>query len=411
MKSTREDKQGSTWRDRMPLVPILAVILLALLILLCAGFLIAGVSHPGWLHNFLGSESDSKKESLKFIGYMIGGNLIALGALMAYRRAKAMEDAAKAQAAGMEQQAKANELTEQGHRQERLKNGIEHLGHSSPSVRMGGSSELYHLARDSYDLRQTILDILCGQIRYITGEHEYQRDYDTVPSVEIQNLISLLFVQNHDVFRGLRINLSGSWLNGADLRKARLWYADLRLASLKDARLEDACLQRANLTEAILCNGKLDRACLQETNLLGSKMRGASLERAQLQGASLHQADLENAFLCEADLKGADLFRSRLVWANLSRASMQGAILPRELLETRDLAEANLQGARTEYQPLGTTFEDRILGAIGQNCSVILPHSHKATIGSFSQETAEGWIDGHHRYMAGVPELTDSSNV
>ena len=411
MKPTRENEKGSTWRDRMPIVPTFTVILLVVLILLCACFLIAGIWHPHWLYDFLGNEKDSKKESLKFFGYMIGGNLIALGALMAYRRAKAMEDAAKAQAAGMEQQAKANELTEQGHRQERLKNGIEHLGHSSPSVRMGGSSELYHLARDSYDLRQTILDILCGQIRHITGEHEYQREYDTSPSVEIQNLLSLLFVQNHDIFHGLRINLSGSWLNGADLQKARLWYADLRLANLKRARLEDSCLQRANLSEVILCNGHLERACLQEANLLGSRMHGADLEGAQLQGASLHQADLESAFLSGADLKGADLFRSRLVWANLSQVSLQGAILPRELLETRDLTEANLQGASTEYQLLRTTFEDRIRGAIGENCSVILPDNHRAIVGSFTQDTAEEWIDNHHRYMAGVPELTDSSSV
>ena len=44
-----------------------------------------------------------------------------------------------------EHQAQANETTEQGQRQERLKNAIEHLGHESASVRLGGAYELFHL--------------------------------------------------------------------------------------------------------------------------------------------------------------------------------------------------------------------------------------------------------------------------
>ena len=79
----------------------------------------------------------------------MGGVLLAIQALMSYKRAKAMEDAAnaqaeaanaqaaaakaqaaaaKAQAAATKEQAKANQNTEQGQRQERLKNAIEHLG-------------------------------------------------------------------------------------------------------------------------------------------------------------------------------------------------------------------------------------------------------------------------------------------
>ena len=43
---------------------------------------------------------------------------------------------------------KANKNTEQGQRQERLKNAIEHLGHTSDSVRLGGAYELFHLAEE-----------------------------------------------------------------------------------------------------------------------------------------------------------------------------------------------------------------------------------------------------------------------
>ena len=74
----------------------------------------------------------------------MGGILVALQALMSYKRAKAIEETAS--------------HTEQGLRQERLKNAIEHLGHEKDSVRLGGAYELFHLAEDNKDLRKTALD-------------------------------------------------------------------------------------------------------------------------------------------------------------------------------------------------------------------------------------------------------------
>ena len=77
-----------------------------------------------------------KSELLKFIGVAMGGILVALQALASHRRAKAMEESAAAQARATLEQANANLNTEQGQRQERLKNAIEHLGHGSVSVRL-----------------------------------------------------------------------------------------------------------------------------------------------------------------------------------------------------------------------------------------------------------------------------------
>ena len=121
----------------------------------------------------------AKNETLQFLGIGLGGVLLALQALMSYRRAKALEDtanaqaeAAKAQAKATEEQAKANQNTEQGQRQERLKNAIEHLGHPSESVRIAGTHELRLLARDSKEplFRRTVLDILIAHVRRTTGE-------------------------------------------------------------------------------------------------------------------------------------------------------------------------------------------------------------------------------------------------
>ena len=155
----------------------------------------------------------SKNETLKFLGIGMGGVLIALQALMSYKRAKAMEKTAEAQADAVSK-------TEQGQRQDRLKNAIEHLGHEKDSVRLGGAYELFHLAEDTEDLRQTVLDILCAHIRRTTGESVYQEAHKSNPSEEVQSLLTLLFVQEQEVFKVCHINLQGSYLNGADLSMA-----------------------------------------------------------------------------------------------------------------------------------------------------------------------------------------------
>ena len=56
----------------------------------------------------------SKNETLKFLGIGMGGILVALQALMSYKRAKAMEQTAEAQADAAKAQADAVSKTEQG---------------------------------------------------------------------------------------------------------------------------------------------------------------------------------------------------------------------------------------------------------------------------------------------------------
>ena len=227
-----------------------------------------------------------KNEGLKFLGISMGGILITLQALMSYRRAKAMEGTAESQAKATEEQAKANQHTEEGQRQERLRNAIEHLGHKSDSVRLGGAYELFHLAEDTEALCQTVLDILCAHIRQTTSEDKYRETHKSKPSEEIQSLLTLLFVQEHEVFKDCHINLQGSWLNGASLSRARLVKATLDEARLQGTRLDEARLQGTRLDEA-----QLQGAFLFETHL-----QGAILFKAHLQGANLDEAQLQGAF-------------------------------------------------------------------------------------------------------------------
>ena len=179
----------------MNLFSIFQNTLISLLIGLVVIFVVVMLSDcPKWIFNLLGvvGKEDPKYETLKFLGIGMGGVLVALQALMSYQRAKAMEKTAKSQADAVLK-------TEQGQRQERLKNAIEHLGHEKDSVRLGGAYELFYLAKDTLKdtekLSQTVLDILCAHIRRTTGESEYQEAHKSKPSEEIQSLLTLLFVQ------------------------------------------------------------------------------------------------------------------------------------------------------------------------------------------------------------------------
>ena len=271
-----------------------------------------------------------KNEALKFLGISMGGILIALQALMSYRRAKAMEDAVG--------------KTEQGQQQDRLKNAIEHLGHKSESVRLGGAYELLHLAKDTKELRQTVLDILCAHIRQTTGESKYREAHKSKPSEEVQSLLTLLFVDHSEVFKDHSIELQGSWLNGADLLQAQMQRASLIKAHLQETLLYEAHLQEALLFNAQMQGAHLTEAHLQKAHLTEAHLQGADLTEAHLQGANLQKAYLQEANLTEAHLQRANLQKAYLQEANLTEAHLQGADLTEAHLQETVLIQIHLQG-------------------------------------------------------------------
>jgi len=430
--------------------------LIVVLVLLLSIFLGIVVSDSFANFTYKHLTGGNRYYALQFLGIGMGGVLLALQALMSYKRAKAMEDtanaqaeAAKAQATATEEQAKANQNTERGQRQERLKNAIEHLGHDKDSVRLGGAYELFHLAQDTKDLRQTVLDILCAHIRQTTGEDEYRKKYKSKPSEEIQSLLTLLFVQEHEVFKGLHINLQGSWLNGVELRGARLGKAVMSQVHLQKAVLVEAHLHKAHLEGARLHGAKLrwaqlheaflNWAYLHEADLEGTDLHGAILVGARLHGAILDRARLYGAFLGSAHLQGADLCSAYLQGADFSETYLQGA----------DLTSAQLQGARTRggVESFLLTFAQRMERSIGKESdlrgvifvgglsqgdldSLIeglsdaktkelrerlephvdrlpsheLPENSLAYTGAYTAEEAEQWIAEYEKAMSEVPE-------
>ncbi len=367
----------------------------------------------------------TKNEILKFLGIGMGGILVALQALASHRRAKAMEDtaktqvdaanaqadAAKAQARATEEQAKANLHTEQGLRQERLKNAIEHLGDEKEFVRLGGAYELFHLAKDAKEdakeLRQTVLDILCAHIRQTTGKEEYKKNHESKPSVEIQSLLTLVFVQEHKVFKGLHINLQESYLNKADLRGARLANAILTKAHLQGVSLRKAHLQGSNLFETYL----------QEADLRGVHLQGANLSRAHLQGANLRGAYLQGSNLSRAYLQGANLNSAYLQGAgkvNWSSYMSFRIRIRNQIGKESDLSDVVFAGGlkQKDLDALVEGLSDRKANELREERephvdrapSNELPEDSEAITGIYEKEDAEQWITVHEKSMPKVSE-------
>ena len=368
-----------------------------------------------------------------------------------------MENAANAQAKATEEQAKANQNTERGQRQERLKNAIEHLGHDSDSVRLGGAYELFHLAQDNKDLCQTVMDILCAHIRRTTGEAEYREKHPSKPSEEVQSLLTLLFVQEYTVFKGCHVNLQGSWLNGADLREAHLEHAvmvgaylqrtELENSHLRNVDLTEACLTLANLTaadlrEAIfhkarLLDALLNRARLQSTKFFWAQMQGVKLIEAQMQGAVLDEVDLQGADLSRAQLQLATLSGVKLQAAGLGGTQLQGATLDCVYLggvrfggvlsavariqnrsgQPANLVETIFQGGLSE-QDLNSILEDvsheepsvlreRLKSHIDKPKSYELPEDSSVDVDAYTPAEAERWIAEYDEAMAEVPKVNN----
>lgn len=372
LQPKQEERVGSWWEK--VLIGVLVLLLGIFLMVLFSG------SAEKFILQLFGLEESQKYEALKFLGIGMGGVLLALQALIASKRAKAMENTANAQLG-------ANQATGRGQRQERMKNAIEHLGNASDSVRLGGAYELFHLAEDTEDLgqRQTVLDILCAHIRWTTRERkyrettdetaytEYREKYPSNPSEEIQSLLTLLFVQKYEVFIGLDINLQGSWLNGSNLVQARL-----EKAVLVGAQLHGAVLIRAQLPGARLWKAQLHEADLMDAQLPGAYLGDAQLHRArlwkaQLHGAVLRDAQLHGADLWDAQLHGAHLEKAQLHGAHLSGTQLHGAVLRDAQLHGADLRKAQLPGADLSGTQLhGADLWDAQLH--GVSCSLIHPY-------------------------------------
>lgn len=250
------------------------------------------------------------------------------------------------------------------------------------------------------------------------------------PSEEIQSLLDMLFVQDHEIFKGLRSDLQRSRLNGADLQGAHL--------------------EKAILSKTYLQGADLSGAHLQGANLKGARLQGADLSGAHLQGADLSGAYLQGAVLYGANLQGSLLRGTYLQQAKLGSARLQGSLLPRAGFQGATLAEADLRGAGSQGN-LSYTFAQRMRASIDKESALAVatfmgglcqeevdalvedwpgekakelqkflkwhvdqPVSHKlpensgAITGAYSKEEAEQWIAEYEEVMSVFNEADDN---
>ena len=391
------------------LFSIFQAVLIGLLVVLVVVFVVVIFpENPEWIFNLLGvaEKGEPKYEALKFLGIGMGGVLVALQALMSYKRAKAMEQTAEAQADAAKAQADAVVKTEQGQRQDRLKNAIEHLGHESDSVRLGGAYELFHLAEDTEDLRQTVLDILCAHIRQTTSEDKYREKHKSKPSEEIQSLLTLLFVQKHEAFKGCHINLQESWLNGADIRGAHLEKAILTKSYLQGTILYKAHLQNANFRDAYLQGAQLNNTHLQGAKFFGTRLQGARLAHASLQGAQLENTHLQEANLYSANLQGASSMLSPATFADHIRQSIGKETKLWGVVFAGGLSQEDVDSLVKDLPDKeARELREKLESHIGAPKSNELPTGHNGPItGSYTAKDAEKWIAEYKKAVPEVPE-------
>ena len=353
--------------------------------------------------------SSSGLEGLELLAKIAGGLLAIIGAIILNKRAVAQD--------------KSNKLTEDGHRQERFRDAIGHLGDDSPAIQLGGIYALYHLAWDDPNRCESILDILCAYVRDTTNSQKYLKSNKSKPSEQVQTILKLLF-RKEEPNKGIlgadyRADLSGAHLQGANFFKAQLQGAMLFKAHLQGAYLMDTQLQGAYLTDTQLQDANFNNAHLQGAMLTVAHLQGASLFKAHLQGASLFKAHLQGAILSGAQLQGAILSGAQLQGASLFKAHLQGClaidrrytseVFPERIKSRIDkkteLSTAIFSGGFTEGQLaqvmedtecLGEEWQDsfkkKMTEHLGKKASHSLPDAHEATIGKYTKEEAERWI-------------------
>ena len=120
-------------------------------------------------------------------------------------------------------------------RQDRLKNAIEHLGHESDSVRLGGAYELFHLAEDTEGFAP---DSARHSLRPYPPDDRRKtnigKTHKSKPSEEIQSLLDIAVRTETRRFSQISTSIcKESYLNAADIRGARLERLILAKADLR----------------------------------------------------------------------------------------------------------------------------------------------------------------------------------
>ena len=249
----------------------------------------------GWLHPEAPT-TVSNSETLRNVGFLIGGALAFVFAAWRGWVAERQADAAQRQA-GTAQQSFLNEQFERG---------AEMLGSTTLAVRMGGIYALKRLSEEhpkQYHIQ--IMELFCSFVRHPTkheeirlpiGSHEEPEEQERTLRTDVQTVMQLI---------GSR-DLARLSLEKTEQFRLYLREANISRLQLQAGNLSGAWLTKANLSGAILPDADLSAARLRKANLSGAELRTANLSDAEFWGADLSGAILWNANLSGTDLCGHD---------------------------------------------------------------------------------------------------------
>ena len=291
---------------------------------------------------------NNKTEVLKFIGWGMGGMVIALNGGVLDRRAGAQE--------------KNNELVRQGNDDVRFQNVVTGLGDKKATVRIATFYRFYYLASkrgQTEGFRKDVFEILCSCLRTISNEtsaisnetsavsnetsnderdnHKYR-----IYRIECQALLDILF----------KGKFKGNKNKKQDLVPSKTT-ADLKWAYLAKLDFKEADLSSANLSGADLSDSFLPHVNLSSTILVSTDLSRTTLAHAKLVGANLLGTNLSDAYLFNADFSDAEFDRANLSGANLRLANFSGTKpLKAQLENVLSIEKADFYGATINNKPI-----------------------------------------------------------
>jgi uncharacterized protein YjbI with pentapeptide repeats len=283
---------------------------------------------------------DKVNEARKTLATILGGLVLLAGGFATWWNLKLAQESLR--------------TSQEAQITDRFTKAVEQLGSEKLPLRLGGIYALARIADESERDHWPIMEVLCTYVREYAPPivqkslqenqasaaptlHEAQESTQenqaslTLPPADILAILTVLGRRDRKYEgKDQDLDLSGTYLRGANLHRA-----NLSGAYFLSADLSRAILHRANLSGAVLASANLSGAVLASANL-----SGAVLVNANLSGAALWEADLSGAFLEKADLSGAYFLSADLSRAKLSGADLSGADLSRARNLTQEQVDA-----------------------------------------------------------------------
>ena len=327
--------QAKAYFQRLDIAPVGSAVLWLILILMSFVFVRIMVSDDmartvsDWLGIYSDGDRPPRHETLKFIGFMMGGVLAAIGAIAINRRAEAQTESAKAQVKSAKAQTENNELIQKRRDDARFQSITENLGHPKASVRIAAFYRFYYYASkegQSDQFKKDVFEILCSYLRTMPKETSECKKKQEEYEMERQTLFNVLF---KDKFKSKKNGLIPDNVP-ADLRNIHLDEMELGKSNLSGANLFSA-----NLSGAFLSGANLSSANLVCANLTGANLLGADLSKSIFIGTNLSRANLE-----DANFQGAEL--KRVIWENINTirgADFRGATILGKPIKRDDIPD------------------------------------------------------------------------